>query len=445
MTTSQPPAADAAAQLKRQLGWPGATVLGLGSILGTGVFVSLGLAAEVAGPAVVLAIVLAGMLATCNALSSAQLAANHPQSGGTYEYGYRYLRPWLGIAAGWMFLAAKSASAATAALGFAYYLVHFFNLTPPDVWAPRIALFTIAAATLTVLCGIERSRQVTVCIVAWTLLGLLVFILTGLPTVGSAPQSYWVPFLPVANDHWAGPWGPLLKATALMFVAYAGYGRIATLGEEVHAPRQTIPRAIVVTLLVTGALYVLVGIVAVGSVGADRLRDLTRDQGAFLEILTREFASPGIRIFVATAALTALLSVLLNLVLGLSRVVLAMGRRGDLPAVTARLNAARTTPFIAVLLVGLTIAGLASLGSVKTTWSFSAMTVLTYYAITNLAALQLRCEERLYHPLFAWLGLGGCLLLACWIDALLWMVGISIALGGILASRLFQLGTSRST
>ncbi len=128
MTTSQPPADDAAAQLKRQLGWPGATVLGLGSILGTGVFVSLGLAAEVAGPAVILAILLAGMLATCNALSSAQLAANHPQSGGTYEYGYRYLRPWLGISAGWMFLAAKSAFAATAELGFAAYLASFPNL-----------------------------------------------------------------------------------------------------------------------------------------------------------------------------------------------------------------------------------------------------------------------------------------------------------------------------
>ena len=161
--------------------------------------------------------------------------------------------------------------------------------------------------------------------------------------------------------------------------------------------------------------------------------------------MARGFASPGVRIFVGTAALTALLSVLLNLVLGLSRVVLAMARRGDLPSVAARLNAARTTPSNAVLLVGLTIAGLAALGSVKTTWSFSAMTVLTYYAITNLAALQLSREERLYHPLFAWLGLGGCLLLACWVDALLWVVGISLALGGVLAARLFRLGRPQST
>ncbi|MEE3371203.1 MAG: APC family permease [Planctomycetota bacterium] len=445
MTTSQPPTAQAAARLKRQLGWPGATVLGLGSILGTGVFVSLGLSAEVAGPAVVLAIALAGLLATCNALSSAQLAANHPQSGGTYEYGYRYLRPWLGISAGWMFLAAKSASAATAALGFASYLAHFLKLDPTDLWVPGIALLTIAVATLTVLCGIERSRQVTVCIVAWTLLGLVVFIISGLPAVAATPQSHWQPFFATANAHWAGSWGPLLKATALMFVAYAGYGRIATLGEEVHEPHQTIPRAIIVTLLVTGTLYVLVGIVAVGSIGAVRLVELTRGQGAFLEILAREFANPGVRIFVGTAALTALLSVLLNLVLGLSRVVLAMGRRGDLPSVTAQLNAARTTPFIAVLLVGLAIAGLASLGSVKTTWSFSAMTVLTYYAITNLAALQLAPQERLYHPLFAWLGLGGCLLLACWVDALLWVIGVSIALGGILVAWLCQLGSPRST
>ena len=398
-----------------------------------------------AGPAVVLAIALAGLLATCNALSSAQLAANHSQSGGTYEYGYRYLRPWLGIAAGWLFLAAKSASAATAALGFGSYLAHFLKLNSTDFWVPRIALLTIAAATLTVISGIQRSRQVTACIVAWTLLGLLIFIVGGLPAVDFARQAHWQPFFPAANSHWAGSWGPLLKATALMFVAYAGYGRIATLGEEVRAPRQTIPRAIIVTLCVSGTLYVLVGIIAVGGLGAVRLVELTRGQGAFLEILAREFPNPGVRIFVATAALTALLSVLLNLVLGLSRVVLAMGRRGDLPSVTARLNTARTTPFIAVLLVGLTTAGLASLGSVKTTWSFSAMTVLTYYAITNLAALQLPPQERLYHPLFAWLGLGGCLLLACWVDALLWVIGISIAVGGILIARLCQIGTPRST
>ncbi len=115
--------------LKRDLGLIGATMMGLGSIVGTGVFVSIGVAAGVTGPSVVLAIVLAALVATCNALSSAQLAASHPVSGGTHEYGYRYLHPALGFTAGWMFLCAKIASAATAALGFAGYLLHLLGIT----------------------------------------------------------------------------------------------------------------------------------------------------------------------------------------------------------------------------------------------------------------------------------------------------------------------------
>ena len=110
--------------LKRELGIFGATLMGLGSIVGTGVFVSIGIAAEIAGPGVIVAVAIAALVAVCNGLNSAQLAANHPVSGGTYEYGYKYLNPWLGFTAGWIFLLAKTASAATAALGFAGYFLN---------------------------------------------------------------------------------------------------------------------------------------------------------------------------------------------------------------------------------------------------------------------------------------------------------------------------------
>ena len=107
--------------LARVVGTPGAILLGLGSIVGTGAFVSIGIAAGVAGPSVVVATALAALLAACNGLSSAQLAADHPVSGGSYEYGYKHVSPRVGFMAGWMFLSAKSASAATAALGLAGY------------------------------------------------------------------------------------------------------------------------------------------------------------------------------------------------------------------------------------------------------------------------------------------------------------------------------------
>src|SRR5688572_2344114 len=165
-------------QLRRELGVGGAVMMGLGSIVGTGVFVSIGIAAGIAGPAVILATAIAACVAACNALSSAQLAANHPVAGGTYEYGYRYLRPWLGFTAGWMFLCAKSASAATAALGFAGYLLNALRVTNQAALV-GVAVGMIAVLTLVVLFGIRQSSRANIAIVTVTLLALLAFVVAG--------------------------------------------------------------------------------------------------------------------------------------------------------------------------------------------------------------------------------------------------------------------------
>jgi len=417
--------------LQRELGVFGAMMMGLGSILGTGVFVSIGVAAGVAGPAVILSIVLAGLVAMCNALSSAQLAANHSVSGGTYEYGYQYLNPALGFTAGWMFLLAKSASAATAALGFAGYLLHAVGYGG-NPWLPWVAITGVVALTLVVLGGMRRSSVMNIVIVSITLLALGAFVAAGLPTLIEAGTSRLTPFFAADGD---GAWSDtrgFLYATALMFVAYTGYGRIATLGEEVKEPYRTIPRAIVMTLAVSALLYAGVGIVAVGAVGAKALSAATETQAAPLEVVARQFAMPGVAWVVAVGAITAMLGVLLNLILGLSRVLLAMGRRSDMPEATARLDAAGKTPWVAVLVIGVLIAGLASIGSVKTTWSFSAFTVLIYYAITNLAALRLTREQRLFSPLFPWCGLIGCLFLAFWVAWEIWLAGLGLIAAGLL-------------
>ena len=176
-----PSPAEPAPALKRELGVFGAMMMGMGSIVGTGVFVSIGIAAGIAGPAVILAIGIAAFVAMCNAFSSAQLAASHPVSGGTYEYGYMYLHPSLGFTAGWMFLCAKSASAATAALGFSGYLLHAFGASG-DGLVP-VAVGTSVAMTLIVLSGMRRSNAVNILIVSVTLLALGSFVLGGLPIV----------------------------------------------------------------------------------------------------------------------------------------------------------------------------------------------------------------------------------------------------------------------
>jgi basic amino acid/polyamine antiporter, APA family len=416
--------------LRREVGLAGAAMMGLGSIVGTGVFVSIGIAAGLAGPAVTLAIALAAVVATCNALNSAQLAASHPVSGGTYEYGYKYLNPWLGFTAGWMFLCAKTASAATAALGFAGYVLTAAG-QPGDGMIEPFAVGAVAVLTLIVLTGIRQSSRTNIVIVSVTLLALIGFCLTGLPTVLRQGWTQWEPFFFTAQGD-GDPISNLLHATALMFVAYTGYGRIATLGEEVREPERTIPRAIVVTLVVSALLYLAVGAVGIGAAGAMGMASATESRAAPLEVISRQFDIPGIAWLVAVGAVTAMLGVLLNLILGLSRVLLAMARRGDMPGVLARLDRSGATPFAAVIVVGLLIGGLTLLGDVKTTWSFSALTVLIYYAITNLAALRLPATQQLYPRALAFGGLAACLFLTIWIDLQTWIAGGTLLIVGLL-------------
>ncbi|MCL7973292.1 MAG: APC family permease, partial [marine benthic group bacterium] len=357
-------------ELARVVGLPGAILLGLGSIVGTGAFVSIGIAAGVAGPTVLVAIAVGALLATCNGLSSAQLAAAHPVSGGTYEYGYRFLSPSLGFSAGWMFLCAKSASAATAALGFAGYALDLFGITDTG-WRVGLAVGAVGALTLLVVGGMARSNAANAAIVGFTLLVLTAFVLLGLPvTLDRAPETLAGTFTGL------GDFRSVLEASALMFVAYTGYGRIATLGEEVRAPRRTIPKAIIFTLLVSALLYIGVGTVAVGTVGAEELARLTAVTAAPLEEAARSFAGPALPVLLALGAITAMLGVLLNLLLGLSRVLLAMARRGDAPGTLSLVEDRTRSPRRAVFAVGAGIAAIALIGDVRITWSFSAFTVL---------------------------------------------------------------------
>lgn len=396
-------------------------LLGLGSILGTGVFVAIGIAAGVAGSGMLLALGLAAALAICNGLSSAQLAAAHPVSGGTYEYGYRLLHPAAGFVAGWMFLCAKTASAATAALGFAGYVL---GLAGRSGTLSAIAIGLVACAGLTAIAagGLTRSNRTNAVLVAITLAGLTAFVAAGMPTAIASVGEL---------ELFAADAPALLHATALMFVAYTGYARIATLGEEVHDPRHTIPRAVVLALVTALVVYLAVAFVAVGTVGPDQLAAATQTGGAPLETIARALGRPGLAIVVAIAAAAAMLGVVLNLLLGLSRVWLAMARRGDMPRALERIEAGGSSPRRAVVLAGLCIAALVAIGRIETTWSFSAFTVLVYYALTNLAALRLPAEHRRVPRVVAVVGLLGCLGLAVWVEPVVWAAGLVLVAIGL--------------
>jgi len=395
-------------QLQRVVGLPGAILMGLGSIMGAGVFVTLGLGEQIAGPSILLALALAAVVAICNGLSSAQLAANHPVSGGTYEYGHRWLTPSLGFTAGWMFLCAKAASAATAALGFAMYLA-------PDYVLP-VSLATVAGLTVITLTGMQRSNAVNAVIVSAVLLTLLAFVAVGAPALRTKGELLQ-PFFD------ANRLPELFEATALMFVAYTGYGRIATLGEEVREPRRTIPIAIILTLGLSTLLYL--GVSAVSLAHAD-------GQGfQSLILIAEKMGGTALGIALTAGAALALVSVLLNLLLGLSRVALAMGRRGDLPKATARVTESSKVPAAATLLVSAVIAGLVCIGDMKLTWSFSAFTVLIYYAVTNLCAIRLKTKERLYPVWISYLGLLSCLSLAFFVEWRVLLTGLCLIAFGL--------------
>lgn len=399
-------------QLKRTVGFPGAVLLGLGSILGTGAFVGLALAVGISGAMTPYALLLAGLLAGCNAMSSAQLAAAHPVSGGTYAYGYRFLSPAAGFTAGTCFMLAKSASAAAAGLGLAIYLFPQFNTN-------IVAAYLIIGITALVALGLRRANMVNTALVVITVSALIWLAVAGLFSPASAPSIERTISSP-----------DFLQATALLFVAFTGYGRIATLGEEVNNPRSTIPKAIIATIFISTALYFAVLLSGLNVLGVDGIEKTALAQYAPLQMVAKTLGHSPLTLTISIAAATAMAGVALNLLLGLSRVLLAMGRQGDAPKVFARLSA-KSEPLIAVWGVGIAIALIAAFGGLKLVWSFSAFTVLAYYAITNLCALRLAPADRLYPRVISWLGLIGCAGLALFVDPSVIFAGTALLVAAL--------------
>ncbi|MBU2606147.1 MAG: APC family permease [Alphaproteobacteria bacterium] len=418
---------DTARAMDRTVGLRGAVLLGLGSILGTGVFVSLGLAVGVTGSWAVLALCLAAMLAAFNALSSAELAASHPVSGGTYAYGYRYLGPDFGFGAGLAFLLAKSASAAAAAIGLSGYVLAGLGMDP--ALTNLVASVVVVAMTGLVVLGLRRANPVNALLVTVTLLVLI--ILSAMALLSPAGEQVANPTTPFAP-------ASFLEATALLFVAFTGYGRIATLGEEVRSPRRTIPRAIILTLLVSTCLYLAILTGGLNVLGAAQFADATTRTAAPLQAVAARLGAPWLSLLVIVAAVTAMAGVLLNLILGLSRVVLAMGREGDLPLRLGQLDRGGQ-PLAASLCVGAVIAAMAAFGGLALVWSFSAFTVLVYYAITNLAALRLGPAERLCPPIVPALGLVGCLGLSVWLQPFIILTATAILALALVLRRLLKI------
>ncbi|MEU0503921.1 APC family permease [Nocardia sp. NPDC005998] len=386
--------------LQRRLGLTDSVIIGLGSMVGAGIFAALAPAAAAAGDWVLLALAVAALLAYCNATSSARLAALYPVSGGTYVYGRERLGAFWGYLAGWGFVAGKTASCAAMALTIGSY-----------AWPEHsrvVAVVAVAAVTAINYTGVQKSALATRIIVAAVLAVLALVVGVGL--FGSHSDATDLP------DR-IGPRG-VLEAAGLLFFAFAGYARIATLGEEVRDPRRTIPRAIMIALGLALAVYALVAVAVLEALGSAGLAHAIDPLARVVSAAGVPGSAPVVRVGAVLAAAGSLLA----LILGVSRTVLAMARDRHLPDALAAVHPRFGVPHRAELAVGVVVAVVAGTFDLRAAIGFSSFTVLVYYLIANVSAATLTAAENRPARWVPIAGAAGCVI-----------VGLSLPVGSVLA------------
>ncbi|MGX1546096.1 APC family permease [Streptomyces adustus] len=400
-------------ELRRTLGLGDAVVIGLGSMIGAGVFAALGPAARAAGSGLLLGLALAAAVAYCNATSSARLAARYPASGGTYVYGRERLGAFWGYLAGWSFVVGKTASCAAMALTVGTYL------WPEQAHA--VAVAAVVALTAVNYGGVQKSAWLTRSIVAVVLAVLAAVVVVCLGSGASDAGRL--------GAGASGGVGGVLQAAGLLFFAFAGYARIATLGEEVRDPARTIPRAVPLALGITLVVYACVAVAVLSVLGPDGLAHAA----APLADAVRAAGAPALVPVVRAGAALAALGSLLALILGVSRTTLAMARDRHLPGALAAVHPRFRVPHRAELAVGAVVAVLAATVDLRGAIGFSSFGVLTYYAVANASAWTLDPAPAARVVPVA--GLLGCVVLAF---ALPWG---SVAVGaGVLAAGIVLYG-----
>lgn len=394
-------------ELHRRLGTVDAVTIGLGSMLGAGIFVALAPAAAAAGSGLLIGLAIAAVVAYCNATSSARLAARYPQSGGTYVYGRERLGEFWGYTAGWSFVVGKTASCAAMALTVGYYVW--------PTYAHAVAVAAVVALTAVNYAGIQKSALLTRAIVA-AVLAVLAVVVVVILGFGDADIGR----IGVGAD--VSVFG-VLQAAGLLFFAFAGYARIATLGEEVRDPARTIPRAIPIALTIALVVYGVVALAVISELGSDALSSAT----APLADAVATAGFPNLEPVVRAGAAVAALGSLLALVLGVSRTTLAMARDRHLPHALAAVHARFGSPHRAEVAVGVVVAIAAAVVDVRQAIGFSSFAVLLYYAIANASAWTLGAR------IIPAIGLAGCLLLAFTLPVSAVIVGSGVVAVGIVA------------
>ena len=403
----------APAALARRLGLVDAIAIGLGSMIGAGVFAAFAPAAAAAGSGLLIGLALAAVVAYANATSSAQLAAQFPTSGGTYVYGREMIGPWSGFFAGWSFVIGKTASCAAMALTFASYAA-------PAGWEKPVAVAAVLVLAAVNTVGVTRTAALTKVIVVVVLAVLaLVVVAASASGAGSADNLVIDP----------GPhgWYGVLQSAGLLFFAFAGYARIATMGEEVRDPRRTIPRAIVIALSLALLVYVAIALAALAALGPERLAASSAPLAEVAAAGGWTWTAPVVRVGAAAASLGALLA----LVAGIGRTSLAMARTGDLPQWLSAVHPRYAVPHRAELVLAVIVSLLIVATDLRSAIGFSSFGVLLYYLIANIAAFRQDAGARRFPRALQLVGMIGCVALVATLPWPSIVGGVVVALVGV--------------
>ena len=400
--------------LSRRLGTFDASVIGVGSMLGAGVFAAFTPAAAAAGSGLLIGLLIAGVVAWCNATSSAQLAAVYPSSGGTYVYGRERLGPWAGYLAGWGFVIGKTASAAAMAVTFAAYAA-------PAGWERAVAIAAVVLLATVNYHGITRTAGLTKVLVVIVLLALG----TGVAVVWGGYTTQTSTML--GDGLFSHGWYGILQSAGLLFFAFAGYARIATMGGEVRNPRRTIPRAIMTALVVAAAVYAVIAVTLLAALGPEQLA-LTTTPLADAAARVAAWAGPVVQVGAAVAALGALL----GLLAGLGRTSLAMAEGGDFPIWFGAVHPRYHVPHRAELALAAVICVVILVADLRGAIGFSSFGVLLYYLVANLAAFTQPAADRRYPQGFQILGAVACVGLVATLPPLSVALGVLVFAAGVL-------------
>jgi len=400
--------------LARSLGTADAVVIGLGSMIGAGVFTAFAPAAAAAGAGLLLGLGVAAVVAYCNAVASAQLAAQYPTSGGAYVYGRERLGPWWGFLAGWGFVIGKTASCAAMALTFAAYAA-------PVGWQRPVAVAAVLGLAAVNYRGITRTAWLTRVIVTVVLSALAVVVAASWAGGQADPSrlASWT-----APD---GGWYGVLQAGGLLFFAFAGFARIATMGEEVRDPARTIPRAIVIALGITVAVYATIAVAATAVLGPDGVAATPTPLAAAVDAGSWSWAAPVVRAGGAAAALGALLA----LMAGIGRTSLAMARQHDLPGWLAAVHPRHRVPHHAEVALAVAVSALVLAVDLRGAIGFSSFGVLLYYLVANLSAFTQSGQHRRFPAALQVLGATGCVVLVVALPASSVAAGVGVFAVGV--------------